>query len=848
MALASMAMLSAGDCSSLDQAITSAAAYNWADAEVGFQSALKASPSEAKPGDVATAKCGLLRATMERRQLSDVVDQLTAVLDGLPSEAVTARVFCLAARGDVHGEIDAATMKRDWEEVRKLATDAGDHRLASRASGEIGLASFVLGDVVTARQLVAGALVTAERSRDVPALVRFLSAIANSLALGKMPEQAFPYLAKAEKAIAAAPEMGYYFPLPTARLAAFRKTRQFDAAEAIGADILSQARRLKRKIKEAQTLITLADVSAATGRVDQGEERLRLAVNIAQEGGFPRLALAARFDLADLYRKSNRLDEAEAQISQGLDSVSDASEVYLVPRRLLTLAQLQSARRDWQAADATYDRGEAIISGLIDSNPNFAVRTSLVSQFGELHTEHFALLAGQLRDSGRAFSVMEQIRARAMRDLLAAGAKQQDSDPSIDRRVSRLRLALVTARTRAERHSIQDAIFYEDQRRWIAPPDARSRIASTPVALADVQQTLEPEELLLAFVVSARDLYRFTITRAAVRLDRVDEAAEIAEQIEQLRSGIRAKRSTSTRRLSKILLPAEASAPTYRHVVIARDGVLHSLPFDTLQDSRGRLLAETRDVSFIPSASILHLLRSEKRLPVIGGVFALGGVPYSANTAKLASARGMTVEGWGNIPASRDEAVAAAQFYRPQRSRAIVGAEATERVLQEALARDFSIIHIAAHGHADEVSPDRAAVLLQPDPKNGNDGILDVAEIGQWRTTARLVVLSACDTGVGRLQGQEGIANLSRAFLLAGAQAVVSTLWPVDDTFTLALMRSFYRNLGAGRPPSEALALAKRELMRKFGPKLEPYYWAGFILEGEGSRPLTSRRGHEPKQ
>ena len=105
-------------------------------------------------------------------------------------------------------------------------------------------------------------------------------------------------------------------------------------------------------------------------------------------------------------------------------------------------------------------------------------------------------------------------------------------------------------------------------------------------------------------------------------------------------------------------------------------------------------------------------------------------------------------------------------------------------------------------------------------------------------TNADLVVLSACDTAVGRLQGEEGIANLSLAFQLAGAKAVVSTLWTIDDTTALYLMKRFYAHLAERNTIAWALTAAKRDMLRNYGAQAVPYYWASFKLEGAGNQPV----------
>ena len=138
--------------------------------------------------------------------------------------------------------------------------------------------------------------------------------------------------------------------------------------------------------------------------------------------------------------------------------------------------------------------------------------------------------------------------------------------------------------------------------------------------------------------------------------------------------------------------------------------------------------------------------------------------------------------------------------------------------------------------------PDRAALVLLSDPINEEDGFLQASEIVQLPLNADLVVLSACDTAVGPVQGEEGIETLSRAFLLAGARTVVSSIrWSIDDDTTLYLMKSFYAELAQKKPVPYALRIAKKKMLSTFGPtKALPYYW-GRIHRG-GVCPATDQR------
>ena len=157
---------------------------------------------------------------------------------------------------------------------------------------------------------------------------------------------------------------------------------------------------------------------------------------------------------------------------------------------------------------------------------------------------------------------------------------------------------------------------------------------------------------------------------------------------------------------------------------------------------------------------------------------------------------------------------------------------ATESAFKEDAGKGFNVIHLAVHGVSNSADPDDAYLALLPDKSADDDGLLHASEIAMMRLHTNLVVLSACDTAVGTLQGEEGISTISESFLLAGASSVISTLWSVDDTSSLFLMKRFYLHLENGEPPGAALAAAKREMLHTFGKSAVPYYWAGFTFEG----------------
>jgi CHAT domain-containing protein len=165
----------------------------------------------------------------------------------------------------------------------------------------------------------------------------------------------------------------------------------------------------------------------------------------------------------------------------------------------------------------------------------------------------------------------------------------------------------------------------------------------------------------------------------------------------------------------------------------------------------------------------------------------------------------------------------------------LVGDAATETALKNDDLSRYEVLHLAAHGFADQKFPERAAIVLLSDVGAGEDGLLQPREIARLGLRARLVVLSACETAVGPTIGQEGVLNVARAFLVGGASSVMMTLWPVSDAISAALMRQFYDHLVRGDDVSESLRASKRAVLDRFGPESMATI-AAFQIVGDGAQ------------
>ena len=293
---------------------------------------------------------------------------------------------------------------------------------------------------------------------------------------------------------------------------------------------------------------------------------------------------------------------------------------------------------------------------------------------------------------------------------------------------------------------------------------------------------------------------------------------------------------------------------------------LYYIPFETLIDESGRYLVENHDISYAPSIAVLRTLQSANRRDMSAkelSVFITSISDYSAY--HLAENRSFTYEladlgklnyelefrkdnklqdlyqsaglfySWNDIPATKSEAEAISNLF--SRTDWKQDSEATESAIKailKAKGQSYDVLHFATHGISLPEANGLSALVLQPD--EFNDGFLRFDEIMEFDLNAKLVVLSACETGDGEIQPGEGLINLGYAFISAGAQNAIVSMWPVDDAATSIFMQSFYALLKEN-PNDIAYCLAetKRSFIHgAFGETYtDPYFWAPFVLFGE---------------
>jgi CHAT domain-containing protein len=520
-------------------------------------------------------------------------------------------------------------------------------------------------------------------------------------------------------------------------------------------------------------------------------------------------------------------------------------------------AEVEAALGSLAAADSLYDRATDLIDGLLVNAQTSRMKTEMIAAVGDIYVAHFRLAWDRLHDPEKAFRIVESARGRALLDsILYARRSSPLSEATLgDQEIVRLQRELVQDDLSApRRHKVLDELDHAYF--WMGPAEfAQSRkemeiLRRPPVSLLAIRRQLAANESLIEFVLDTKKSYALEISQAGLKVHELPGRPQIDGLVSHFLAGVRNKQESvdlAKELYSRVLSPAVAQRTTA--IVLVPDGSLNLVPFEALMDETGATINKRVTIASVPSATVYFTLKTAPTQttatrPFLGVAYSPG---QSAAVQLASNTRGMfdlQKSALTPLPFAREEIAEAAKALG-RNSMELDGAAASEAALKALALGDFKIIHIAAHGIGNEAEPDRAALLLAPG-NDSEDGLWQSREIRQTRLNADLVVLSACDTGTGRLEGQEGIMNLARAFLIAGAKSVVASLWQVDDRSTATLMSFFYEHLAAGLEVREALRQGQLDFTKEFGDKAQPYYWAGFEVVGDGTRRINFKT-NKPK-
>ncbi|MEL6671644.1 MAG: CHAT domain-containing tetratricopeptide repeat protein [Bacteroidota bacterium] len=373
-----------------------------------------------------------------------------------------------------------------------------------------------------------------------------------------------------------------------------------------------------------------------------------------------------------------------------------------------------------------------------------------------------------------------------------------------------------------------------------------------PLTLQQARGLLEKDQALVEYFLGDSSLFICYLDQQQIRMVQVEDTDFIHDGVNQLRLAFRpieARAAGEARNVSesnafsevaydlyqKLLQPFEETTLPSKLLIIP-DGVLGFLPFDVLisevpeAENRWKalaFLAQNHQISYAYSLANLGLLKGASSH---NPKFPLLAIAPSFEDQYLAASDGdPTRSELGPLKYNLEEAQLIHQLLG---GKVLLKDEATEENFYQ-FAPQSQIIHIASHARVNDADSRYSRIFFQPEVDSLHDGTLEVIELFNTPLEAELVVLSACETGLGEVWQGEGIISLARGMAYAGARSTITTLWQVNDRATAEIMERMYHHLNQGLPKDEALFLAKKEYLdQSDNLSAHPLFWAGFIPIG----------------
>lgn len=570
------------------------------------------------------------------------------------------------------------------------------------------------------------------------------------------------------------------------------------------------------------------------GNVEEAIKSFERGIHIIKESGLKSPSESDLYQgLGQLYLNQKDYPRALENLQKALELAERAEQVPAIQRASSDIGNVfLQTQRPAEAIPHFKKAIDAIEStrSLLESEE---LRSSFFEDKGQIYggiiLAHLAA-----KNVEEAFNYNERARSRAFLDILGSRVQLARGGLLGEERALQARISTLQARMtmgagdgeeedgealrRQMRQELEAAHkAYADFLSKVRQQDKEQASLMTvePLTLKQIQELLDPGVSLLEYFVVRGRAVLWVIERDRVnfvrlslnRRDLVSKVTSLRESIYQV--GEKEKFKQISQELYRVLIEPALPHVRGKELLIIPNDVLHYLPYQALLSPQGRYLVQDYPIYYLSSASLMQFTKEKKRASretaMVMGNPSLGDQAYDLRFAER-------------------EAREIAKIY--PKSVLYLRSDATKsKVLS--LGSKYDILHFAVHGELIEDDPLNSGLLLAGDGKE--DGRLRVGEIFSLNLKADTVVLSACETGLGKITSGDEIIGLTRAFIYAGTPSVITTLWKVNDRAAYELMRQFYSNLKTQKK-SEALRQAQLKTMEQFP---EPFFWAAYGLTGE---------------
>ncbi|MBW2202578.1 MAG: CHAT domain-containing protein, partial [Deltaproteobacteria bacterium] len=553
-------------------------------------------------------------------------------------------------------------------------------------------------------------------------------------------------------------------------------------------EALATASEIGNKINEAKILLGYGDALASAGRDAEADTAFQKALKLSRSMALRETEWPALYGIAKLRLKADKKEEARGLLFEALSVIEGM-------RAEIKIDQLK----------------DKFISNKL------GVYETLVSLLVDM---------GKTRE---AFDIAERSRARNFIDLLGSqrltlkGKVDQDlydRQKTIQSRIDEHQTLLAQAGNKDERKAYQrDLKRLEDQYQDLMSeiqaknPELATLVSVNPLNLTQVQALLEPDVAVLVYYTLPDEILCWHITAHSVELFRTPlgrkTLGKAVLNYRRMLQNLEPLEDQSRELYSWLFAPIMPKLGSARILGIVPHGILHHLSFATLYDGNN-YVADRIPLFYLPSASLLRYTLDRRKTDKNMRVLAIGNPDLNNPALDLPFAeREVSTIHW-NFPDTT----------------LLTRDKATESWVIRHIG-DFGIIHLASHGEFDAVNPLFSAIKLAKDAHN--DGDLKASETFGLQINADLVMLSACQTGLGKITNGDDVIGLNRAFLYAGTHSIISSLWRVSDISTAMLVKQFYREY---KTQNKANSL-RRAILHVKNRYPHPGYWGAFLLVGD---------------
>ena len=633
----------------------------------------------------------------------------------------------------------------------------------------------------------------------------------------------------------------------------------------------------------AITLNAQGDFFFQIGQKAEAAQSFRRALSLNEKGGDTDIQITTLYNLARAERALSHFDEALSLNQRSLE---------IIEQRRTDVGSPELRVSYFSGVQKNYDLGVQIRLDLDRARPGhgFAEQALVMSDQGRAR-----LLLDLIKESEA------DLRKGAPNELLARDRELRGLIQKQSQYLVNLKMSKETVEVKeVEDELLQLNTEYQQVEAQLRDQNPRALALTRfePISLQEIQNEIgDNNTMLLEFSLGEEASYLFVVTSNSFQYFQLPDRKTLADasievnklatarqrrdpdfdsstyqrQIEESEKLLRQKSAE----LSRMLFGPIAAQLRTQRLVLVTEGALQLVPFDALpvpftevsSDASPHYLLADHEIDQVPSIATLRVIRaSEKKLhdstdkiaaviadPVftrsddrvkvssIAPAVASAAVDENRQQSGVRAFENLRGNGLARLTHASEEADAIAAAAPRGTTMVAKGFDATRETAMNSQLGEYQILHFATHGFLDDQHPELSGIVLTMVDKNGveKNGVMPLHDIYSMELSAELTVLSACQTALGEDIKGEGMVGLTHSFISAGAKSVVASLWKVDDQATAALMKDMYpAMLEQGMTPAAALRAAKLRVMQD-KRWAAPYYWAGFIIQGEYTNHIT---------